>query len=121
MIKFLKTNQGFLIICVVFSLVNKFPIISFGMVISWILFLTGLYYKEKATMEFFDALKNMETGIYKNILQAFDKHLCKASRVLKAVAHMKITTDETKMIKKLYQIRRLAYNLMKSKETKCVK
>ena len=121
MIKFLKTNQGFLILCVVFSLTNKFPLLSVGMLLSWVLFFVGIYYKEKVTMQFFDALKDVETGIYKNILQVFDKHLFRAGRILKAITHMKITNDETEMIKKLYQIRRLAYKLMKNKETTCAK
>jgi len=121
MIKFLNGNKGFLVLCVVFSLTNKFPLLSVGMLLSWVLFFVGIYYKEKATIQVLDTMKNMETGIYKNILQVFDNHLFRACRRLKVIAHMKITNDETEMIKKLYQIRRLAYKLMKNKETTCVK
>lgn len=114
MIKFLSINKGFIILCLLFSITNKFPILSIGMLISWVLFFVGVYYKEKATIEYLDSINDLEFKMYESIIKVFGRYTIKANRILIAIARMKI--DEASAIQKLYQIRRISYKIMAEKD-----
>ena len=51
---FIDLNKGLITICLTFSLVNKFPLFSFGSFLSWGLILYGMILKERALLEYFD-------------------------------------------------------------------
>jgi hypothetical protein len=117
MIKFIKVNRGFIILCVVFSLVNKFPFFSLGNILAWVLFFAGIYYKEKANMDYFSSLGDTNIAIYTKVIKILNQERQKANRLLKAIARLNISSD-TETGKKLYQTRRLAYKVLSKSEIK---
>ena len=116
MLKFIHTNKGLIIMCATFSLVNKFPFFSLGTLVGWILFFIGIYFKEKIIIEYLSSIFNSEREITIKILEVLNKKFYKYQKVLKSISKLEITQEENKMIKKLYQIRRIAYKIIKDKK-----
>lgn len=115
MFKFLNANKGLFMMVGIFFTINRFAFLSFETLLAVIMFVVGIYFKEVAMINFMKTEYSQKINMYGILLKAKYLNVVKNKRFINAIAKYEISDSEEENMKKLYQIRRIAFKLSKDK------
>ena len=115
MFKFLNANKGLFMMVGIFFTINRFAFLSLETLLAVIMFVVGIYFKEVAMINFMNAEHSQEIKVYDVLLNDKIFNKCMKDKLINAIAKYEISDSEEENMKKLYQIRRIAFKLSKDK------
>jgi len=102
--------------CAVLGIVNKFYTISAGTLVAYGLFFYGFYLQTKMISKYYQDIAEATAQLTTAIINKFIVVSHRYFVFTRAISKLKITDDEERNMRKLYQIRRIAFKIQRKND-----